>query len=296
MTVGNYLTYLEIEKGVSKHTLIAYNTDLHQFEEFILTDAGSFVLQNLDSTDVRRWILSLMSKKISPSSVARKISSLNSYFNYCLRHDIIKSNPATGVILPKKGKRLPSFLRKEELDALFSNEKSADDYPSLRDDLILEMLAGLGLRRSELVNLTDRNIDFANKIIKVLGKRNKERIIPVYPKMLDKIKIYINMRESTFPNSEKSFFLTNRGKPIYDKFVYLLTKQRIGEVSTIEKKSPHTLRHTYATLMLNEGAELEVLRELLGHSSLAATQIYTHSSFEELKKAYGKAHPRMNKN
>lgn len=296
MTVGNYLTYLEIEKGVSKHTLIAYNTDLHQFEEFILTDAGSFVLQNLDYTDVRRWILSLMTKKISPSSVARKISSLNSYFNYCLRHDTIKSNPTTGVILPKKGKRLPSFLKKEELNALFSAENSADDYPSLRDDLILEMLAGLGLRRSELVGLSDQNIDFGNKIIKVIGKRNKARIIPIYPKMLDKIKIYINMREATFPNSEKTFFLTNRGKPIYDKFVYLLTKQRIGEVSTIEKKSPHTLRHTYATLMLNEGAELEVIRELLGHSSLAATQIYTHSSFEELKKAYSKAHPRMKKN
>lgn len=295
MTIGNYLTYLEVEKGASKHTLTAYNTDLHQFESFILTDAGSFVLKNLDSSDVRRWILSLMTNKISPSSIARKISSLNSYFNYCLKHSIIKSNPATGVILPKKTKRLPSFLKKEELNALFSNETSADDYPSLRDDLILEMLAGLGIRRSELVNLTDNGIDFANKSIKVLGKRNKERIIPVYPKMLKKIATYINMREATFPNAEKVFFLTNKGKPIYDKFVYLLTKQRIGDVSTIEKKSPHTLRHTYATLMLNEGAELEILRELLGHTNLAATQVYTHNTFSQLKKAYSDAHPRMNK-
>lgn len=293
MHIANYLKYLQYERGVSKHTLTAYKSDLCQFESFIQTDAGRFALHDIDLSDVRRWILSMMSNKISPTSIARKISSLNSFFVYCLRHGIIQTNPATGVVLPKKPKRLPSFLKKDEIEALFAFKKSADDFQSLRDDLILEMLVGLGLRRAELVELKDLDIDYSNKVIKVLGKRNKERIIPAYRKILDKTKIYINARKQEFPESEKTLFLTNRGKPIYDKFVYILVKKRIGEVSTLDKKSPHVLRHTYATLLLNEGADLEILRELLGHSSLASTQVYTHSTFAELQKAYSNAHPRM---
>lgn len=296
MYINDYLKYLQYEKGVSPHTLIAYKNDLHQFETFIQSDAGSFVLKNLDNSDVRRWILSLMSDKLNPSSIARKISSLNSFFEYCLRHDILKKNPTQGVILPKKAKRLPSFLKKDELDKMFQFESLADDFASLRDDLILEMLVGLGLRRAELINLKVNDIDYSNKTVKVLGKRNKERIIPAYKKILDKTRMYINVRNDSFPGEKKTFFLTNKGKPIYAKFVYLLVKRRIGEVSTLDKRSPHVLRHTYATLLLNEGAELEILRELLGHSSLASTQVYTHSTFEELRKAYSNTHPRMKNN
>ena len=296
MHIDNYLNYLQYEKGVSSHTLIAYKTDLHQFELFIQSDAGSFVLKNLDSSDVRRWILSMMSEKKNPTSIARKISSLNSFFKYCQRHGILKKNPTTGVVLPKKAKRLPSFLKKDELEKMFQFEDSADDFESIRNDLILEMLIGLGLRRSELINLKDKDIDYSNKVIKVLGKRNKERIIPAYRKLLDKTKVYIAIRNEIFPSEKKYLFLTNKGKPIYAKFVYLLVKRRIGEVSTLNKKSPHVLRHTYATLLLNEGADLEILRELLGHSSLASTQVYTHNTFEELKKAYSETHPRMKNN
>ena len=296
MHIDNYLTYLQYEKGVSPHTLIAYKSDLHQFKDFIQTDAGSFVLKNMDSSDVRRWILLMMSDKMNPTTIARKISSLNSFFDYCLRHDILKKNPAYGVVLPKKAKRLPSFLKKDELERLFESEDSADDFASLRDDLILEMLVGLGLRRAELMNLKDSDIDYSNKVIKVIGKRNKERIVPAYQKLLKKAEIYIAFREKTFPSAKNNLFLTNKGKPIYAKFVYLLVKRRIGEVSTLDKRSPHVLRHTYATLLLNEGAELEILRELLGHSSLASTQVYTHSTFEELRKAYSAAHPRMKNN
>lgn len=296
MHIENYLNYLQYEKGVSSHTLIAYKTDLHQFDTFIQTDAGSFVLKNLDNSDVRRWILSMMSNKINPSSIARKISSLNSFFEYCLRHDILKKNPTTGVILPKKAKRLPSFLKKDDLEKMFEFEESADDFESLRDDLILEMLVGLGLRRAELIALKDSDIDYSNNVVKVLGKRNKERIIPAYRKLIDKTKVYIAIRNKTHPSAENFLFLTNKGKPIYAKFVYLLVKRRIGEVSSLEKRSPHVLRHTYATLLLNEGADLEILRELLGHSSLASTQIYTHSTFEELRKAYSETHPRMKNN
>jgi len=296
MHIDNYLTYLQYEKGVSPHTLTAYKTDLHQFETFVQNDAGSFVLKNLDSSDVRRWILSMMSQKINPSSIARKISSLNSYFVYCIRHGAIKKNPTSGVVLPKKSKRLPTFLKKEELDKMFLHEESADDFESLRDDLILEMLVGLGLRRSELVNLKSSDIDTSNKVVRILGKRNKERIIPAYQKIFNKIEVYLKIRNKTFPSAENSLFLTTKGKPIYAKFVYLLVKRRIGEISTLDKRSPHTLRHTYATLLLNEGADLEILRELLGHSSLASTQIYTHSTFEELRKAYSETHPRMKNN
>lgn len=296
MHIDNYLKYLQYEKSVSSHTLIAYKTDLHQFEFFIQSDAGSLVLKNLDSSDVRRWILSMMSNKMNPRSIARKISSLNSFFKYCQRHDNLKKNPCTGIVLPKKAKRLPSFLKKDELEKMFQFEESADDFESIRNDLILEMLIGLGLRRSELIGLKDKDIDYSNKVIKVLGKRNKERIIPAYRKLLDKTKVYIAFRNKTFPLEKNSLFLTNRGKPIYAKFVYLLVKRRIGEVSTIDKRSPHVLRHTYATLLLNEGADLEILRELLGHSSLASTQVYTHSTFEELRKTYSKAHPRMKNN
>lgn len=296
MHIEKYLDYLQYEKGVSPHTHIAYKTDLHQFETFVQNDAGSFVLQNLDSSDIRRWILSMMTGKISPNSIARKISSLNSFFVYCLRHDILSKNPASAVVLPKKAKRLPSFLKKDELEKMFQHEDSADDFESLRDDLILEILIGLGIRRSELIGLKDTDIDYSNKVIKVLGKRNKERIIPAYRKLLDKTKAYIAIRNKTFPHNENYLFLTNKGKPIYAKFVYLLVKRRIGEVSTLDKRSPHVLRHSYATLLLNEGADLEILRELLGHSSLASTQVYTHSTFEELRKAYSETHPRMKNN
>ncbi len=296
MHLDNFLTYLQYEKGVSKHTLTAYKNDLHQFTSFIETDAGRFVLQDIDSSDIRRWILHLMSEKFNPNTISRKISSLNSFFTYCLRHDILKKNPTQGVVLPKKAKRLPSFLKKNEVHALFNQEESADDFPALRDDLILEMLVGLGIRRAELIGLKITDIDYSQRVIKVLGKRNKERIVPAYRKILDKAKLYISIRNKEFPDSENSLFLTNKGKPIYDKFVYLLVKRRISEISTIEKRSPHTLRHTYATLLLNEGADIEVLRELLGHSSLASTQVYTHSSFEEIRKAYSETHPRMNKN
>ena len=293
VAITAFLKYLQYEKGVSPHTLTAYKTDLYQFEDFILTDAGSFVPSHLDNSDVRRWILSMMADKKSPTTVARKISSLNTFFLYCLRHKVIKSNPAKGVMLPKKSKRLPSFLKKEEVEMLFSQEDSADDFASIRDDLILEMLIGLGIRRAELCSLKLNSIDFSNRTIKVLGKRNKERIIPAYEKLMTKITQYLEIRDKTFPNSENSLFLTNKGKLIYEKFVYLLVKRRIEEVSTIKQKSPHTLRHSYATLLLNEGADLEILRELLGHSSLASTQVYTHSTFEELRKSYNTAHPRM---
>ena len=295
MHIANYITYLQYEKGVSKHTLTAYKNDLHQFELFIQADAGSFVLENIDTSDIRRWTLHMMSNKMNPTSVARKISTLNSFYKYCMRHEIVEVNPAASVILPKKSKRLPSFLKKEEIENLFSEENNATDFRSLRDDLILEMLVGLGLRRSELVNLKLNDIDYGNRTVKILGKRNKERIIPAYEKILVKTKIYIKSRDESFPEKETALFLTNKGKPIYDKFVYLLTKKYIAEVSTLKKRSPHVLRHTYATLLLNEGADLEIIRELLGHSSLASTQVYTHNSFEQLKRAYKEAHPRMKK-
>lgn len=293
MHIESYIAYLQYERSVSEHTLTAYRNDLCQFVTFVTTDNGLFVLEHVDISDVRRWVLHMMSTKMNPSSVARKISTLNSFFSYCMRHEILEHNPARDVVLPKKPKRLPSFLKKDELNSLFSQENSADDFQSVRDDLILEMLSGLGLRRSELVGLTDNSIDFSNRTVKVLGKRNKERIVPAYQIILEKSKNYISLRKETFPNSKEAFFLTNKGKPIYDKFVYLLTKKRIADVSTLEKRSPHVLRHTYATLLLNEGADIEIIRELLGHSSLASTQVYTHSTFEELRRAYKAAHPRM---
>lgn len=295
MHIDNYLQFLQYEKGVSPHTLTAYDNDLHQFKTFVTTDAGSFVLKNLDSSDIRRWILQMLSEKKSPTTIARKISSLNSFFEYCLRHGILTKNPTTGTIVPKKAKRIPSFLKKDELAKMFKDEDASDDFASFRDDLILELLVGLGLRRSELTELDISDIDYSNRVVKVLGKRNKERIVPAYQKLLDKCEKYIAIRNKTFPQAEKKLLLTNKGKPIYAKFVYLLVRRRIEEVSTISKKSPHTLRHTYATLLLNEGADLEILRELLGHSSLASTQVYTHSTFEELRKAYSEAHPRMKK-
>ncbi len=293
MHIENYLKYLQYERGVSPHTLTAYRNDLHRFKDFVTADAGRFVLKNLDLSDIRRWVLTMMSEKKTPSTIARKISSLNSFFDYCLRHDVLDKNPAQNVVLPKQPKRLPSFLKKNELDRLFKGEEEIQDFETARDDLILEMLIGLGLRRAELISLRDNDIDYGNKVVKVLGKRNKERIVPAYSKILEKTKVYLAFRDKTFPCGVEAFFLTNKGKPLYDKFVYLLVRRRIGEISTLEKRSPHVLRHTYATLLLNAGADIEILRELLGHSSLASTQVYTHSTFEELKKAYLATHPRM---
>jgi len=240
---------------------------------------------------IRSWIVQLMESGISTRSINRKITTLKTYFKFQLRKDAIKVNPMLKVQSPKTSKRLPVFIDQNKMELLFEEQNFGKEFADLRDRLLLELLYSTGMRLSELVGLTDNSIDQFQSQLKVLGKRNKERIIPFTPKLKATIKEYLDERNKTFP-SANSFFVTDSGKPIYPKFVYRVVTRRLAAVTTLDKKSPHVLRHTFATHMLNNGADINSVKELLGHANLSATQVYTHNTIEKLKKVYKQAHPR----
>lgn len=286
-----FFDYIAFERKLSKHTINAYKLDLNQFETFCSENEISNLL-TVNSKVIRQWIILLLEHSNQPGSIHRKISSLRAFYKYCQREGKIESNPATQVILPKKVERLPSFLSETETDSFFDNLYFSNDYRGLRDKTILQLFYLTGMRRQELIDLSINDIDFTRGIISVHGKRNKMRDIPLSPALQILLKEYINTRNAEFEILSGSLFLTDTGNPIYDKLVYRIANRFINQISTIEKQSPHVIRHTFATHMLNAGAELNTIKELLGHSNLAATQIYTHNSFQKLKNAYLQAHPR----
>jgi len=286
-----FLKYLQVEKGYSAHTVRSYGDDVRQF--FIFCGVETDTNFQFTARQVRAWLSSIISKGLSARSANRKLSSLRSYFRFLQREGFIKTNPVERVISPKSGKRLPVFVSEKEMKSLLSPDFFTDDYTGFRDETIISLFYFTGLRLSELISLTVNSIDYASQTIKVKGKGNKERIIPLHPEILRLIKSYLDKRDDiTKNNTVKSLFLTLQGKPLYPKLVYKIVNRHLSMVTTLEKKSPHVLRHTFATHLLNKGAELNAIKELLGHANLSATQIYTHSSFEKLKKAYNLAHPR----
>lgn len=287
-----FFEYLKYEKRCSPHTITAYEGDLKQFFAFI-ESAGVNSLSEVSSKNIRGWIVQMHKEGISPRSIHRKISSIKTLFKHLHRQGIVDGNPAQLVILPKIPKKLPFFLKEKEMEVLLDHIDFGNDYEGIRNKLMLELFYGTGMRLSEMVELRTTDIDLARKLVKVLGKRNKERLIPLTNESVSLLNTYNIIKEQTFGRGFSPWLLlTNKGDKIYHKLIYRVVHSSLQLVTTMQKKSPHVLRHTFATVLLNRGADLNAIKELLGHCNLNATQIYTHNTFETLNAIYKQAHPR----
>ena len=283
-----FLKYLQFEKRFSVNTIKSYENDLIQFTDFFGSD-----IHLADDKIIRNWVVNLMEKDFSVLTVNRKISTLKTFYKFLLREGYIKSNPMDKVTAPKIKKKLPSFVDEKQMTILLDDYSFGEDFKGIRNRTIIEMFYNTGIRLSELIGLKHNSVDLVNKTIKVLGKRNKERIIPVHISFNKLLEQYTRVKELEFGNYQNDyFFVTDKGNKLYEKFVYRIVNKYLNLVTTIEKKSPHILRHTFATHLLNHGADLNAIKELLGHANLSATQVYTHNTFEKLKTIYKQAHPR----
>lgn len=293
--IESFLHYLRYERNYSEYTVISYSKDLEQFEDFVKErQEGGFDPGLIDDDIVRNWIVQLLDNSISPTSVNRKLSSLKSFFKFLLKQGVVEANPLRLVAGPKARKPLPYFVRESDMDMVLDGDEFDDGFLGVRNRLVMEMLYDTGVRRSELVGIRNSDVDFGAAVIKVTGKRNKQRLIPFAEGLADLMHIYINVRNKEAGAEGEWFFVRPNGEQLTAGIVYYIVKKSLSEVSTLSKRSPHVLRHSFATSMLNNGAELEAVKELLGHSSLASTSVYTHTTFEELKKVYH-AHPRAKK-
>jgi integrase/recombinase XerC len=289
----SFLQYLLIQKRYSQNTIISYKNDLDQFFTFLGSLGHSGKAEDVTSHDVRAWIVSMMDNMVSPVSVHRKMSCLRIFFRYLMKEGLAGHNPLDKVVLPRRSKKLPVFIDENAIEDLLDRYEFGEDFSGVRNRTLIEMFYFTGMRRAELIELHDRDVDLAGDVLKVTGKRNKQRVIPLVESFKAKLQEYISVRDRQFgSNQEGWFFVTDTGRKLYDKYVYNIVKKYLSLVTTIEKKSPHVLRHTFATHMLNRGADLNSIKELLGHSNLSATQIYTHNTFEKLKEVYKQAHPR----
>ena len=288
-----FLKYLQFEKRFSINTVKSYTNDLLQYTEFIENYFHEFKPENSDEKMIRAWIVSLMEKDLSSLSVNRKISTLKTFYKFLLREGYIKVNPMDKVVSPKISKKIPLFVDEKQIGFLLDDFSFGNDFSGIRNRTIIEMFYNTGIRLSELIGIKNTDVDLYNNTIKVLGKRQKERIIPIHSSFAKSLKQYIEIKNIKFNKIENDFFfLTDKGNKLYEKFVYRIANKYLSMVTTIEKKSPHILRHTFATHMLNHGANLNAIKELLGHANLSATQVYTHNTFEKLKTIYKQAHPR----
>ncbi|GGG95807.1 tyrosine-type recombinase/integrase [Pedobacter zeae] len=292
MLLESFITYLTHEKRYSQHTVTSYQTDLDQFEEFLKASGLDF--SEVKHTHLRSYLVELMEEGHSENTVNRKISALRSFYKFLHRSGKIDQNPSALIKAPKIPKRLPVFVEAQKMDHLLDSAHYFDEsFPSVRDHLVIELLFGTGMRLTELLQLKDSDIDVYSGTIKVLGKRNKERIIPVNKQLINQVNNYIELKKiQNFNNNLRILIVTNTGAAGYPKLIYRIVTSYLNYISTNEKKSPHVLRHSYATSLLNAGADLNAIKELLGHASLAATQVYTHNSIERLKTIYKQAHPK----
>jgi integrase/recombinase XerC len=294
MTKDRFLDYIAYEKRYSQHTLHAYRSDLDQFYEFLGHQYDITDINKVDHPVIRSWVVSLMDHGDTPRTVNRKITTLKTYFRYLIKEGLVVENPMSRVIAPKTSQRLPVFVEQIQMDDLFERVDFGEGYPGARDGLIMELFYGTGMRLSELVGLQVTDLDHYRKTLKVTGKRNKQRIIPLSDNLVSMINGYLDMRKAAFPGEEhgQHLFLTDKGEQVYAKLVYRIVHHYLDQVTTISKRSPHVIRHTFATHMLNNGADLNAIKEILGHANLAATQVYTHNTIEKLKSIYKQAHPR----
>ncbi len=286
---NEFLEFARFEKRFSNHTLVAYSNDLNQFITYLNSTYEIKNTEEINHTIIRSWIVSLMEQKISPRSVNRKITTLKTFYKYLLRQNIATENPMLKILSPKTSKRLPAFVEKEKMDTLLDDTVFGDDFDGQRNKLILELFYATGIRLSELINLKQANVDLYLCQIKVLGKRNKERIVPFNTILKEQIQQYITAKANL---NNEFLFVNKEGKQLYEKFVYRIVNTYLSQITTADKKSPHVLRHTFATHMLNNGADLNAIKELLGHANLSATQVYTHNTVEKLKNIHEQAHPK----
>lgn len=292
--LDQFLQYLRVEKRYSPHTIIAYRTDLEQFCAFEAINQDQQSLINADGKIIRNWVVSLVESKITNRSVHRKITSLKTFFRFLQRKGLIRNNPASKVVVPGLEKRLPEFVSQKNINLYLDNSTGSEEsFQTFRDLLILELFYDTGIRLSELIGIQEKNVDYQNLNLKVTGKRNKQRIIPMSLELTKKLGRFVSCKRSFFGGSDTFFlFVNDNGKKLYPMFVYRLVKQHLSAITTSIKKSPHILRHSFATHMLNNGADINTIKEILGHANLAATQVYTHTTFEKLKEIYKQAHPR----
>lgn len=292
MLIDDFLSYLQFEKNYSVKTIESYRVDLFQFERYIKDCNEEITFSSVDADIVRQWIVNLISEKYSASSVDRKLSSLRSFYKFLLIKKEVSASPMRKIIGPKKAKTIPTFLKETEINKVLDETTYKKGFIGIRDRTIIELFYATGIRLSELIGLNDDNINLTASLLKVTGKRNKQRLIPFGPELNESLSAYIKVRNDTITNTANAFFTKENGEKLYSEIVYKLVRRQLSKVVTIKKRSPHVLRHTFATAMLNNEASLNVIKELLGHSSLAATEVYTHTTFEELKKIYKQAHPR----
>lgn len=290
--LDSFCDYLLKQKRYSTNTVTSYKTDLTQFLSYCMNIYEIEELKLIKHTIVRSWIVSRMEIGDNEKSINRKISSLRTFFNYLKRKGQIGKNPMSKIVAPKIPKRLPEFIREDSLQKLFDTLNEADSYPSLRDRLIIELLYSTGIRRAELISIKESDIKFQDGLLKVMGKGNKERLIPLTDLLMQKLKKLIELKYESWETAELFIFLTDKGKKVYPKFIYNKVLGLLSTVSTSKKKSPHILRHSFATHLTNNGADINAIKELLGHANLAATQIYTHNSITKLKEVYTKSHPK----
>ena len=290
--MNEFLQYLQYEKNYSTHTVLSYHTDLLQFCDFLQTTPELLNPKEITALQIQQWVLSLMNDNLSARSLSRKISTLKSFWHFLLRRDYATQNPTLKIILPKTKKPLPAFFKESEMASVLGNPNIPDRFEPVRDQLILSLFYLTGIRLSELLNIRDSDVDLNEGSVRVIGKRNKQRIIPIGTSLCNEIERYISRRNAEIEVLEPYLFVRANGMKMYPKLVYNLVHESMSEVSSLNKRSPHVLRHSFATSMLNAGADINSVKELLGHSSLAATQVYTHTSFEELHNIYNQAHPR----
>ncbi len=287
-----FIDYLKFEKRYSIHTVSAYRDDLEQFFLYTESAFGDAPIESITATYVRSWLASLKEQKISSKSINRKISSLKSFFKYLLRTGKLNSSPMTGIISPKVGKRLPVYIEEKDMFLLNNHIEFPDNWAGRTDRMLILIFYNTGVRLTELVTLKNNQVDLHAATIRVLGKGNKERIIPLSTSLTNEINIYQEGKHSAGIDSAQTLLVNEAGKPLYTKYAYLAVKKWLSKVTTVDKKSPHVLRHSFATHLMNHGADLNSVKELLGHSSLAATQLYTHNSIEKLREVHKKTHPR----
>jgi len=292
--VDLFLQYIQYEKKLSAYTITAYRIDLNQFVQFISDEAGVFDPSQITSLQIRQWIVFLLKNGQSPRSVNRKVTALKSFFLFLNHKQLIAANPTKKIVALKTKKNLPLYFTEKEINFV-SNQLLENNFNEARDKLIVEMLYQTGMRRSELIGMKDVDIDFSRNTIRVLGKRNKERFIPFGRALANEMKTYIEIRNQSIESSAERFFTLKDGSPLYPKLVYNVVCRAFDGVSTLSKRSPHVLRHSFATILLDKGAELNAVKELLGHSNLSATEIYTHTTFDQIQSIYKQAHPRAQK-
>jgi integrase/recombinase XerC len=295
MPLNSFLNYISLEKKYSTHNVTAYKNDLVSFQEFCVVEFESNDIVNVNYPQIRNWIVSLVNSGVSNRTINRKISSLKSFYKFLQKTKQLEINPLVKHNALKVAKRVQVPFSEKEINDVLNSKPEIVDFESVRDKLIVELFYSTGMRRSELINLKLIDVDKSNKVVKVLGKRNKERFIPLLKSVLDSLAVYNEFRGQIKTN-QSFLFITKHGKKLYDTLVYRIINNYFSTVSLKVKKSPHVIRHSFATHLLNEGADLNSVKELLGHSSLASTQVYTHSSLGKLKEVYNQAHPRSEKN